>query len=430
MDARTKFTVAMKQSCVDLPQIATLLLRLSPREKQGIGTVGADERLRFYYDPEIVESMSLEDLSFEQKMAVTHAFLGHAARGSFIDGSKQSTEAWRKATRISAVEFLKNYGQQVPDHAPCCDNTTDSNGKFLPKGLCSEEYFSILLETPEQEPEPEPDVDGEEEGGSGQDDGQEQGQGGPSSEGGSVQDSQPREWEDQFNDNDINSRPDGATDAELEAMQAKMSEGFKSMGRSCSGDFQMLQNKVNKPKLRPEQLLRMAIASNITKFRRGTKHPTYRRVSRRQQFGDPIIRPSHIDPTPKVTVVVDTSASMSRQERELGLGVVDLALKGMKLDEVRVVGADTKIASDQKNIRNVSSVRLSGGGGTCLDLVVNQLLSEPANSLPDLLILVTDGGTEWPSKNKVPFVACITAEDGGAYIPYKPPSWMPLVYVG
>ena len=102
----------------------------------------------------------------------------------------------------------------------------------------------------------------------------------------------------------------------------------------------------------------------------------------------------------------------------------------MKLDEVRVIGADTKIASDQKSVRKSSSVKLSGGGGTRLNTVVNDLLSEPANSLPDLLIVVTDGGTPWPDKNRVPFIACITCEEGKGHIPYKPPSWMPVVYVG
>lgn len=433
MDARTKFTVAMKQSCVDLPQIATMLLRLSPREKQGIGTVGADERLRFYYDPEVVESMSVEDLSFEQKMAVAHSFLGHAGRGSFLEGDKQSVEAWRKATRISAVEFLKDYGQDVPPHAPCCDNTTDKDGRQLPKGLCSEEYFSLLLEGLPDDPQPEPDPDGDQQGnGDGEDDSQGQGGGSnqPSNEGGKVQDNQPRGWEDDYNDNDINSRPDGTTDRELESMQAKVSEGLKSMGRSGSGDYRMLQEQIQKPKISPEKLLRMAVCKNVTKFRRGTKEPTYRRVSRRQQLGDPVIKPSHVDPSPKVTVLVDTSASMSRHERELGLGMVDLALKGMKLDEVRVIGADTKIASDQKSVRKSSSVKLSGGGGTRLDTVVNELLSEPANSLPDLLIIVTDGGTAWPNKSRVPFIACITSEEGRGYVPYQPPSWMPVVYVG
>lgn len=117
IDPRTKFTVALRKACVDLPQIATLLLRLSPREKEGIDTVGADDRLRFYYDPEKMNDMTVEDVSFEQKMAVTHCFLGHAARGRFLDDSPRSVEAWRKATRVSAVEFLKTYGQEVPDLA-------------------------------------------------------------------------------------------------------------------------------------------------------------------------------------------------------------------------------------------------------------------------------------------------------------------------
>lgn len=425
MDARTKFTVALKQSCVDLPQIATMLLRLSPREKEGIGTVGADQRLRFYYDPEVMEAMPVDEVSFEQKMAVAHAFLGHGSRGSFLGDDPSSVEAWQKATRISAVEFLKTYGQEVPPHAPCCDNTTDVDGNPLPKGLCSEEYYGLLLQD-EQDPPPPPD------GPDGPDPPPPPEGGIPSerSNGGEVQDGKEREWQDEFKDDDINARPDGPTDGELDKLRSKLSEGLKSMGRSGCGDFAMVQDSLEKPKIPPEQLLRMAIAKNVTKFRRGTSQPTYRRVSRRQQIGDPIIKPSHIDPTPKVTVVVDTSASMTKRERELGLGMVDLALKGMKLDEVRVVGADTKISSDQCSIRNAKEVKLTGGGGTRMDEVVNTLLSEPARKLPDLLILVTDGGTKWPSKNKVPFISCVTGEEGHVYLHEDPPEWMPLVYVG
>jgi len=425
MDARTKFTVALKQSCVDLPQIATMLLRLSPREKEGIGTVGADQRLRFYYDPEVMDAMPVDEVSFEQKMAIAHAFLSHGSRGSFLDDDPSSVEAWKKSTRISAVEFLKTYGQEVPPHAPCCDNTTDVDGNPLPQGLCSEEYYGLLLEGG-QEPPPPP------EGPNGPDEPEEHkgpvndtGRGG----GGEIQDGKERDWQDEFKDDDINSRPDGPNDGELEKLRSKLGEGLKSMGRSGCGDFAMVQDSLKKPKIRPEQLLRMAIARNVTKFRRGTSQPTYRRVSRRQQIGDPFIKPSHVDPTPKVTVVVDTSASMTKGERELGLGMVDLALKGMKLDEVRVVGADTQISSDQFSIRNASQVKLTGGGGTRMDEVVNTLLSEPASKLPDLLILVTDGGTKWPDRNKVPVISCVTQPEE-VRLWETPPDWMPLVYVG
>ena len=79
-------------------------------------------------------------------------------------------------------------------------------------------------------------------------------------------------------------------------------------------------------------------------------------------------------------------------------------------------------------IGQVSQVIARGGGGTCMDRIVNKVLSEPENQLPDLLILVTDGGTDWPAKHKTPFVACVTRTKG-CYMLDTPPEWMPLVHV-
>ena len=412
MDARSKITNAIRQCCLDWPHVATALLRLRPTEKPGIGTAGADTRFRYNYDPEFIEAMDLKDLIYNIKLDVLSPLLRYHQRGQQMIFDQQSHKAFSTVSTLMLNQILKDDAQYIPEGTDTISTARLPDGSMYPSGLCLEEYFSLILDQLEEEEETGP--------GPGPDDSEQL-------TGGSSRDGIPREHEDDQPDDDMTEISEGVDDGELEEIIQKVREHSKSMGRFGGSFSKVLIEGKSKPKVSPQQLLRMAIAKHITKFRRGTKEATYRRPSRRSQVTDKYIRPSYSDPTPNITVVVDTSGSMTQEDRKLGLGMIDLAIKGMRLDSVRVVGADTDIRSDQKNIRRLADVNLQGCGGTCMDVVVNKILSEPDNQLPDLLILVTDGGTGWPNKHKVPFVACVTRGESSLW--KTPPDWMPLVYV-
>ena len=435
MDARTKITLAIRQGCRDWPWLATLLLRARPVEKTGIGTVGCDQRLKFYFDPEFVEATEMRDLTYLVKRSVVHPILRHPKRGQWIITDQKTQQAFALASELSAHQMFSADGQYIPDNANTIHSFRMKDGSQLPQGLCLEEYFSeILKDITEDENQPEDD--------SPQDSGSNQ-QSSPSEDDspqdpddnptdsppqpqGSSQDGQPREWEDVP---EPDQPEEGVSKDELDRLVKHLSETASyEMSRVGGADFALSAAGVARPKVRPEQLLRQAIAKKVSKFKRGSDQQTFRRPSRRFRPSDEFIRPSYIKPTPNVTVVVDTSASMTERDIKLGLGMVELAIKGMQLGSVRVVSGDTDIKNDQKNISSASQVIARGGGGTCMDRIVNKVLSEPENQLPDLLILVTDGGTDWPAKHKTPFVACVTRTKG-CYMLDTPPEWMPLVHV-
>jgi hypothetical protein len=55
---------------------------------------------------------------------------------------------------------------------------------------------------------------------------------------------------------------------------------------------------------------------------------TYRKPNRRQPQGGALL-PAHVNPIPRVTVIVDTSGSMEQSDLALALGVIGNALRSL-----------------------------------------------------------------------------------------------------
>jgi hypothetical protein len=120
--------------------------------------------------------------------------------------------------------------------------------------------------------------------------------------------------------------------------------------------------------------------------------------------------PSTYSPLPRVLFVLDSSGSMSPEE--LGMGV-SMILRILKSAEVTLVVGDTEI----KKISKITSGKeikklLVGGGGTSMKQVVEEAFSKKRNVKPDLIVLITDGETDWPEKVPVPILVGLTSSEG------------------
>ena len=124
----------------------------------------------------------------------------------------------------------------------------------------------------------------------------------------------------------------------------------------------------------------------------GTADYTWQRPSRRQQPQDPVLRPAMTRPVPSITVVVDTSGSMSDDELDRALteisAIIATVVPG---DSVRVLSVDTEVHTDQR-IHNTSQISLQGCGGT--DMAAG--IAAAAATSPDAIVVITDGWTPWP----------------------------------
>jgi predicted metal-dependent peptidase len=122
---------------------------------------------------------------------------------------------------------------------------------------------------------------------------------------------------------------------------------------------------------------------------------TYRRPSRRAAAVPGVVLPGLHQPVPRVCVVLDTSQSMSgallaRAVAEVG-GV--LRALGIGRSAVRVLCCDTA-AQEPARVLDAREIRLVGGGGT--DLRAGLAAAGALRPRADLVVVLTDGLTDWP----------------------------------
>ena len=83
---RSLITEAIRTCVLEWPRLATTLLRIQPRPKDGIGTVALDSHLRLYYDPEWLQGVDFNEVVFAIKQDLVHCLLKHPVRSQSILG--------------------------------------------------------------------------------------------------------------------------------------------------------------------------------------------------------------------------------------------------------------------------------------------------------------------------------------------------------
>lgn len=155
----------------------------------------------------------------------------------------------------------------------------------------------------------------------------------------------------------------------------------------------------------------------------GQRDYTYSRQSRRQsamnQTGQGIVLPAMRAPEPpKVTLVFDTSGSMSDDMIAWSLAECKGILRGLGSSgrSVNVIACDA-VASDTQRVTRVENVDLSGGGGT--DMRVGIAAAMESREKPEVIVVLTDGYTPWPDEQikGVTLIAALTTEGAADQVP-------------
>ena len=119
---------------------------------------------------------------------------------------------------------------------------------------------------------------------------------------------------------------------------------------------------------------------------------TWGRAPRRHDPHDDIIRPGLAAPTGDITVVLDTSGSMSGADHARAFTEVDAVLKKVVPGEaIRVLSVDDEVHTDQRVVQSRQIVPV-GGRGT--DMCAG--ITAAAQRSPAAIIVITDGYTPWP----------------------------------
>jgi predicted metal-dependent peptidase len=158
---------------------------------------------------------------------------------------------------------------------------------------------------------------------------------------------------------------------------------------------------------------------------------SYGRPSRRATSLPGVVLPSLRRSPPKVCVIIDTSRSVS--DAELGSAILEVAAIGKSVggrrDLVRVLACDAAAGVAQP-LCQAEGIQLIGGGGT--DMREGFARALRGNPRPDVIVVLTDGQTPWPSR-KPPcrtVIGLFRRRSPASRYDEPPPDWARVVDIG
>jgi len=215
---------------------------------------------------------------------------------------------------------------------------------------------------------------------------------------GSASDGVGKPWEKESD------RPE--TPIDIEAVKKDVAENIKSRG--IVGGLETWACNVCKVAI-PPLSVRLREAAKLTGATPLDKEPSFSRPSKRQSN---ILRPGQIADTKSVLVLLDTSGSMVSDSGSL---LSSISVLAKRYGDVSWAMADTELKARGKT----RPKKLAGGGGTALKPILEELDAEGHA----LIIVVTDGYTNWPEDIITPIMVVLTV-DG-----IEPPKDFPWVRI-
>lgn len=448
------------------PYLSIALFSMVPVLVEGLGTMASDDKWRLYYDPKTIMGWSVEELAGVLLHEVGHCIRGHSERfQSMLGEPKRYGKIFNIAGDSVINADLKDSNIPLPEGAVYVD-TLVSQGYDISRTMSAEQIYSVIKEKVESEActcgdssektegesEPKESSEGNPESNS---------EGSESTKGESVEQKDSNSGEQNKNSKgetggegkpnpdcpvhgtpkgwDCGSGADGiARDYEIEG--DKVDAGIDSdradiiRQKVATEIANHSKNRGNVPAglerwakeiLDPTVDWRRELASIVRRsFAQvaGIRDYTYTRPSRRdssiRSMGQNIILPAMRQPAPpKVSIVIDTSGSMSDSMLSWALSETQGVLRslGSSGRSVKVISCDAKATSQR--VSKLGQINLSGGGGTDMRVGIDAAMSD--NPKPDVVIVLTDGYTPWHKEplRGATLIVGLTDEGGANSVP-------------
>lgn len=409
------------------PYFSVAMAAMQPVPVVGLGTMAVDQYWRCYYDPQTTEDWQ-EKAASVVVHELAHLLRGHHRRAVAL-GTSIHPKAWAWGTDAEIND--SDFGPDMP----LPGNPIVPSVFGAPDGLLAEQYHDMLVANPpdewaagqrsDQGGSPTGSNDGRDDGSSPSSRTSAGGSGGkrqapaagppdpsthPDGEtipgrscapqdapdahggcgGGSGVDGQPRPWELPADHKD---HP-GLTETEAHLIRRQVAQAIKSHVKSrgigsVPGNWRRWADEILEPAKVPwTQELASTLRGQLSAA--GVQDYSYGRPSRRRVRG--VVLPAMRARRPKVGIVIDTSGSMGDDDVNKARGEVQGICRSHQA-EVLVVTVDAAVQTRQR-VTNVRQVEIGGGGGT--DMGVG--LAELEKAACDVIVVLTDGYTPWPSK--------------------------------
>jgi len=371
-EIETKLSAARTRLILDRPFLGALVLRtpMKPADPKWCATIGTDAR-HFYYNPDYIDSLSLEQTQFALAHEALHCALSHFARREH-----RVRNRWDIACDLAINPILIKEGMTAVPGALY---------NIGYEGMMAEEIYPLVKENDEEKPHDEHLYNDE-----------------SKSQRDSGQQTTPENSEDESGGSDSSGEgagkippPDALSDAEKEKLSIQWRQRLAGAAQQAmqagklAGSLRMLVDHL----LQPQLPWRMLLARYMTDSSRDDY--SYMRPSRRE--GDAIF-PSLRSTQTDVMVVIDTSGSIKPAEVQEFVSEID-AIKGQVRARITLHACDAALSEEGPWVFEPWEEfklpgRLRGGGGTRFTPVFDWL--EEQGSTPDLLVYFTDAEGEFP----------------------------------
>jgi len=425
------------------PYFRTYLLSLRPVESTAVSTAAVDSSLRVYWNRAFFAGLDINQGAFVVLHEMMHPFLQHATRAK--RHGVTDFKLWNVACDCEINRTLSQMqGVRLPNSV-CLPSGYD-----LPPDGRAEEYYDTLRmkqakeeeeEEPGDKPEPEPgDKEEEEEGDEPDDKGDEPGDepgdkpapapapGKPGDKGehGSGTGDEPGDYELPVDDDDTPGVSSVEQKMTREEAARDIKEAQRQTGRVPGSLVREAEAVLSPPRVPWQRVLRAAINTGVNTVT-GYDEPTYRRVAAKSfSLGGSILLPTYESNIPSVSVVIDTSGSMSSKDLQTALRETQGVCKALDA-AVTVFTCDTNVSKGMA-ITHARDIKLHGGGGTDMSHAIGVVMAEKPR--PNILVVITDGYTDWPGTNPNPRIKCIAVvTEGGCPTTDGIPKWITAIKV-
>ncbi|MFE7380292.1 VWA-like domain-containing protein [Streptomyces zhihengii] len=388
------------------PYLATALFALHPVASRRVPTMAVDRHWRCYASPLFVDRTPVEDLAGVWVHEVSHLLRDHHGRSDRYarrHGAFGPAERLRMniAADCEINDDVFGDGLERPDGAVLPGDLGLGPGELM------EDYLRQFRLGPVTEHLAWLDC-------------------------GSGADGAERAW-------DLG--PDGAhglSAQERDAVRFRVAQGITGRPGTGSRQWRRWAEEAFHPPQPWRDLLGAALRSAASASGAGEDY-TYGRPSRRSAAVPGAVLPALRRRPPRVTVVVDTSGSVS--DTELGSALLEIAAisraVGGRRDLVGVISCDAA-AGVVHPLCRAEGIPLTGGGGTDLRSGFARALA--ARPGPDVVVVLTDGQTPWPDRRPPcrtvvglfprPYPVAGWDEDDPDAVPDPPPAWARVVEIG
>lgn len=389
MNVNQRLPVAIQEARarfeIKAPYFCNILWRMVPVEIKSTDdrtyTMGIDKHLRLYYDPQFVDRLSRDDIYKTLLHEVLHFVLAHFDRLT-------QYEHYETENGIT----LANIGADLEIHTKHI-NPPPTNGIVpsmfgLPDGMSAEWYCEELKKKSKKTKIKV----------------------GPGQSGDMMEDQFGGGTQTDANGDPIQA-PQELGDWEKKVMLQKTAEDInthKTRG-NVGANLEEWASKYLKPQIPWKTVLRRIITDAVATMAGNMDYS--HRPERRLRSN--VLEPSMIDHKVKCCVLQDSSGSMWYRQ-----GVNTCVTETAEIihalgTEILWYCADTEVKGGGV-IRTTKGVQFRGGGGTSMAHAIHQIQQKHKDL--DLLILITDGYTDWPGKLKCSGI-CVICDNSRADVP-------------